>query len=71
MDAPDDIINYFQFILSNEFYKNLRSFGRDNLFNMLRTKYGDESPRRLQISYWLKIRELNQLYEPPKGDRER
>jgi len=34
---------------------------------MLRTKYGDESPSRRQISDWLKLQEVNQLYAPSKG----
>jgi len=53
--------------LNNEFYKNLNFFGRDKLFNILRTKYGDESPSRRQISDWLKLQEENQLYAPSKG----
>jgi len=38
-------INHLK-ILNKEFYENLNFFGRDELFNMLRTKYGDESPSR-------------------------
>jgi uncharacterized protein YoxC len=34
---------------------------------MLRTKYGDESPSRRQISDWLSQQEVNQLYAPSKG----
>jgi len=54
-------------ILNKEFYDNLNFFGRDKLFNMLRTKYGDESPSRRQISDWLSQQEVNQLYAPSKG----
>ena len=64
--SPPLTINHLK-ILNNEFYKNLNFFGRDKLFNMLRTKYGDESPRRRQISDWLKLQEVNQLYAPSKG----
>jgi len=34
---------------------------------MLRTKYGDESPSRLQVAEWLSQQEVNQLYSPSKG----
>ena len=44
-------------ILNKEFYENLNFFGRDRLFNMLRSKYGDESPSRRQISDFLKNQE--------------
>ena len=54
-------------ILNEVFYQNHNYFGRDKLFNMLRTKYGDESPSRRQISDWLKLQEINQLYAPSKG----
>ena len=64
--SPPLTINHLK-ILNNEFYKNLNFFGRDKLFNMLRTKYGDESPSRRQISDWLKLQEVNQLYAPSKG----
>jgi len=54
-------------ILNKEFYENLNFFGRDKLFNMLRNKYGDESPSRRQIADFLKNQEINQLYSPSKG----
>jgi len=54
-------------ILNKEFYENYNFFGRDKLFNMLRNKYGDESPSRRQISDWLSQQEINQLYAPSKG----
>ena len=54
-------------ILNKEFYDNLIFFGRDKLFNMLRNKYGDESPSRWQISDWFSQQEINQLYAPSKG----
>jgi len=55
-------------ILNKEFYTNLNFFGRDKLFNLLRDKYGEEKcPSRRQISDWLKIQEINQIYTPSKG----
>ena len=54
-------------ILNKEFYGNHNYFGRDKLFNILRTKYGDESPSRRQVSDFLKNQEINQLYSPSKG----
>jgi len=54
-------------ILNKEFYENLNYFGRDKLFNILRTKYGDESPSRRQVTDFLKNQEINQLYAPSKG----
>ena len=64
--SPPLTINHLK-ILNKEFYENLNFFGRDKLFNMLRTKYGDESPSRRQISDWLSQQEVNQLYAPSKG----
>jgi len=64
--SPPLTINHLK-ILNKEFYENLNFFGRDKLFNMLRTKYGDESPSRRQISDWLSQQEINQLYAPSKG----
>ena len=54
-------------ILNEEFYDNLNCFGRDKLFNILRTKYGDEAPSRRQVADFLKNQEINQLYSPSKG----
>ena len=54
-------------ILNKEFYENLNFFGRDKLFNLLRNKYGDESPSRRQVADFLKNQEVNQLYAPSKG----
>jgi hypothetical protein len=64
--SPPLTINHLK-ILNNEFYENLNFFGRDILFNLLRNKYGDESPSRRQISDWLSQQEVNQLYAPSKG----
>jgi len=64
--SPPLTINHLN-ILNKEFYGNLNFFGRDKLFNMLRNKYGDESPSRRQISDWLSQQEINQLYAPSKG----
>ena len=64
--SPPLTKNHLQ-ILNEVFYQNHNYFGRDKLFNMLRTKYGDESPSRRQISDWLKLQEINQLYAPSKG----
>jgi hypothetical protein len=54
-------------MLNKEFYENYNFFGRDKLLNMLRNKYGDESPSRRQISDWLSQQEINQLCSPSKG----
>ena len=54
-------------ILNTEFYKNLNFFGRDKLYNLIRDKYEDEAISRRQISDWLKIQEINQIYTPSKG----
>ena len=54
-------------ILNKEFYENLNFFGRDKLFNILRSKYGNESPSRRQVADFLKNQEINQLYSPSKG----
>ena len=64
--SPPLTINQLQ-ILNKEFYDNLNFFGRDKLFNLLRNKYGDDSPSRRQISDFLKNQEVNQLYSPSKG----
>jgi len=42
-------------------------FGRDKLFNFLRSEYADKEISRRQISDWLKLQEVNQLYAPSKG----
>ena len=64
--SPPLTINHLK-ILNKEFYENLNFSGRDKLFNLLRNKYGDESPSRRQISDWLSQQEVNQLYAPSKG----
>ena len=64
--SPPLTINHLK-ILNKEFYENLNYFGRDKLFNILRTKYGDESPSRRQVADFLKNQEINQLYAPSKG----
>ena len=64
--SPPLTINHLK-ILNKEFYENLNFFGRDKLFNLLRNKYGDDSPSRRQISDWLSQQEVNQLYAPSKG----
>ena len=53
--SPPLTINHLK-ILNKEFYENLNFFGRDKLFNILRTKYGDESPSRRQVAEFLKIK---------------
>ena len=53
---------------NKEFYGNLRFFGRDKLYNIIRDKYGeDKSPSRRHVAYWLKQQEINQIYTPSKG----
>jgi hypothetical protein len=64
--SPPLTINHLK-ILNKEFYENLNFFGRDKLFNLLRNKYGEDSPSRRQISDWLSQQEVNQLYSPSKG----
>jgi uncharacterized protein YoxC len=64
--SPPLTINHLK-ILNKEFYENLNFFGRDKLFNLLRNKYGDESPSRRQVADFLKNQEVNQLYAPSKG----
>jgi len=54
-------------ILNEECYENYIFFGRDRLFSMLRTKYGDDSPSRRQVAESLKLQEVNQIYTPSKG----
>ena len=53
-------------ILNTEFYTNLQFFGRDKLYNIMKSKY-PEHPSRRQISEWLSQQEVNQLYHPSKG----
>ena len=54
-------------LLNKVFYKDLMMFGRDKLFNFLRSGYADKEISRRQISDWLKLQEVNQLYAPSKG----
>ena len=54
-------------LLNKVFYKDLMMFGRDKLFNFLRSEYADKEISRRQISDWLKLQEVNQLYAPSKG----
>ena len=37
-------------ILNKEFYTNLKFFGRDKLYNLIRDKYGDKAMFRRQIA---------------------
>jgi hypothetical protein len=53
-------------ILNTEFYTNLQFFGRDKLYNIMKSKYADH-PSRRQIAEWLATQEVNQLYHPSKG----
>ena len=53
-------------ILNTEFYTNLQFFGRDKLYNIMKSKY-PEHPSRRQIAEWLATQEVNQLYHPSKG----
>ena len=54
-------------ILNKVFYKDLMMFGRDKLFNFLRSEYPDKEISRRQIADWLSQQEVNQLYAPSKG----
>jgi len=54
-------------ILNKVFYKDLMMFGRDKLFNFLRSEYADKEISRRQVAEWLSQQEINQLYAPSKG----
>ena len=63
--APPSTLKQLE-ILNTEFHENLNFFGRDELFNLLRSKYGEEAGSRRQIADWLKQQEINQIYTPSK-----
>ena len=54
-------------ILNKEFYVNKNLFGRDKLYQIIKSKYEDTAPSRRQIAEWLAQQEVNQLYHPSKG----
>ena len=54
-------------ILNTEFYTNLQFFGRDKLYNIMKSKYPDKVISRRQIAEWLQNQEVNQLYYRSKG----
>ena len=54
-------------VLNKVFYKDLMMFGRDKLFNFLRSEYADKEISRRQVAEWLSQQEVNQLYSPSKG----
>ena len=54
-------------ILNKEFYVNKNLFGRDKLYQIIKSKYEDIAPSRRQIAEWLALQEVNQLYRPSKG----
>ena len=54
-------------ILNKEFYVNKNLFGRDKLYQIIKSKYEDTAPSRRQIAEWLAQEEVNQLYRPSKG----
>ena len=54
-------------VLNKVFYKDLMMFGRDKLFNFLRSEYTDKEISRRQVAEWLSQQEVNQLYAPSKG----
>jgi len=54
-------------VLNKFFYKDLMMFGRDKLFNFLRSEYADKEISRRQVAEWLSQQEVNQLYAPSKG----
>jgi len=54
-------------VLNKVFYKDLMMFGRDKLFNFLRSEYADKEISRRQVAEWLSQQEINQLYSPSKG----
>ena len=53
-------------ILNTEFYTNMKYFGRDKLYTIMKEKYADH-PSRRQVAEWLSQQEVNQLYHPSKG----
>ena len=55
-------------ILNTEFYFNLQFFGRDKLYNIMKSKY-PEHPSRRQIAEWLQNQEVNQLYHKSRVKR--
>ena len=54
-------------ILNTEFYTNMNFFGRDKLYNIMKSKYPEHAISRRQIAEWLATQEVNQLYHPSKG----
>ena len=53
-------------LLNKVFYTNMNFFGRDKLYNIMKSKYADH-PSRRQIADWLSNQEVNQLYYRSKG----
>ena len=53
-------------IFNTEFYTNMKYFGRDKLYTIMKEKYADH-PSRRQVAEWLATQEVNQLYHPSKG----
>ena len=51
-------------ILNKEFIVNNNLFGRDKLYQIIKSKYEDTAPSRRQIAEWLALQEVNQLYHP-------
>ena len=48
-------------ILNKKFYVNKNLFGRDKLYQMIKSKYEDTAPSRRLIAEWLKQQEVNLL----------
>ena len=42
-------------ILNTEFYTNMNFFGRDKLYNIMKSKYPEHAISRRQIAEWLAI----------------
>jgi len=53
-------------ILNKEFYVNNKLFGRDKLYQIIKSKYEDAAPFKRKIAKWLAQQEVNQLYHPSK-----
>jgi hypothetical protein len=55
-------------ILNKVFYVNTNLFGKDKLYQIIKSKYQDTAPSRRQISEWLAQQKVNQLYHLSKGN---
>ena len=54
-------------ILNKEVYVNKNLFGRDKLYQIIKSRYEDTAPSRRQIAEWLAQQEVNQNFHLSKG----